>query len=267
MHCGAPRSGSGGTATRKRIAIIAALERELWPLIKSWRNSTFTYDGREFTAYETNYAVAMCGGIGAEYARAAAEAAIAKYSPEILISAGVAGATVPELHVADTVFPSVVVDTTDGSRHETAITRAALASTPLARTVLASSESIASASLKRQLAKAYGAHVVDMEAAAVARAAQKHGLRFVAIKTISDEIDFDIPELGRFVRGGKFATSRFIFYVILRPALWWKTLCLARNTQRASENLCAWLRESALTHTIVAGEVSPPNPEWQSHSN
>jgi adenosylhomocysteine nucleosidase len=124
--------------------------------------------------------------------------------------------------------------------------------------VLASSELIASSHLKRQLAKSYGAHVVDMEAAAVARAAQKHNLRFVAVKAISDEVDFDIPELNRFVRGGRFATESFVLYAAPRPWLWFKMLRLARNTKRASENLCAWLRESALTHTIVTGATSPP---------
>ncbi|HZQ19948.1 MAG TPA: hypothetical protein VFA90_14620 [Terriglobales bacterium] len=242
---------------RRNIAIIAALERELRPLIKTWSKSNFTHQGREFTAYESNYAVAICGGIGAEHARRAAEAAVAQYSPEILVSAGVAGATVPELHVGETVFPSLVVDTLDGSRHKTDINSAVLAGTPLARAVLASSESIASPTLKRQLAKSYGAHAVDMEAAAVTRAAQKHNLRFVAIKTISDDVDFNIPELSRFVRRGEFATGAFVLYVIPRPWLWLKVIELGRDTKAASRNLCAWLRESALTNTIVPGARSP----------
>lgn len=259
MHFAGLWSGSGKTnmPEPRRIAIIAALEREVWPLIKTWSKSTFTYDGREFTAYESNYAVAVCGGIGGEYARRAAEAAVAEYAPEILISAGVAGATVPELQVGDTVFPSLVVDTLDGSRHKTDINSAVLAGTPLARTVLASSESIAGPTLKRQLAKSYGAHVVDMECAAVARAAQKHSLRFVVIKTISDDVNFNIPELSRFVRRGKFATGAFVLYVIPRPWLWLKVFELGRNTKAASRNLCAWLRESALTNTIVPGAISP----------
>jgi nucleoside phosphorylase len=60
---------------------------------------------RDFTFYESKYAVAVCGGIGAEAARRAAEAAIVVYSPEVIISAGIAGALVPELHVGETVFP------------------------------------------------------------------------------------------------------------------------------------------------------------------
>lgn len=238
---------------RPRIAVIAALERELRPLIKNWPKSEFAHQDREFTFYESDYVVVVCGGIGAECARRAGEAAVTKYSPELLISAGAAGALVPELHVGDVVFPTVVVDTGDGSRHETAIRDAALGKTPLARTVLASFAEIAGSAQKRQLAKSYGAHAVDMESAGVARVAQIHALSFLAVKGISDDLTLDLSELNRFVRHGQFATIPFVLYVAVRPWLWLKMIQLARNTRLASENLCAWLRESALTHTIVPG--------------
>ena len=237
----------------RKIAIIAALKREIAPLVKDWHATTFTYEGREFTVHESNYAVVVCGGIGAECARRVAEAVVWKYSPNVLISVGVAGAAVPELHIGDVIFPAVVVDTQDGSRHETAIQKAPIAQSSLARSVLASSRQIVSGEQKRRLAKSYGAHVVDMEASGVARAAQIHNLQFLAVKAISDEIEFDISELNRLIHGGKFATGALVRYLVPRPWLWLKMIRLARNTQLASENLCAWLRESALTNTIVSG--------------
>src|SRR5690348_9802236 len=157
-----------------KIAIVAAIEREMWPLIKRWRSTRAEHEGREFTFYQSDYAVAVCGGMGAECGRRAAEAVIVRYSPELLISAGVVGALVPELHVGDTVFPAFVIDAGDGSRHETVIRDAALSKTSLARTILISSPNVAGAAQKKQLAKSYGAHVVDMEGASVARAAQLH---------------------------------------------------------------------------------------------
>jgi len=239
-----------------KIAIVAAIEREIRPLIKNWPATKIDHEGHAFTFYESEYAVAVCGGIGAEVARRAADAMIVRYSPELLISAGVAGALVPELHVGETIFPSTVIDTQDGSRHQTAIHNAALGGSSLARTVLASYPEIASVAQKQQLAKSYGAHAVDMEAAAVARAAQAHNLSFLAIKAISDESNFELPEMSRFIRDGKFLTKRFILHVALRPWLWLKMIRLARNTQLASHSLCAWLRESALTNTIVPGTIS-----------
>jgi adenosylhomocysteine nucleosidase len=239
-----------------KIAIVAAIERELWPLIKSWPATKIDHEGRDFTFYESAYAVAVCGGIGAESVRRAAEAIIVRYSPEVLISAGVAGALVPDLRAGETIFPSIVIDTQDGSRHQTAIRDAALGGSSLARAVLASYPEIASVAQKHQLAKSYGAHAVDMEAAAVARAAQAHNLSFLAIKAISDESDFELPDITRFIRNGKFRTKRFILHVAVRPWLWLKMIRLARNTQLASHSLCAWLRESALTNTIVPGTIS-----------
>lgn len=239
-----------------KVAIIAAIERELWPLIRSWRSVKASHEGREFTFYESDYAVAVCSGMGAEYGRRASEAIIVRYSPELLISAGVAGALVPELSVGDTVFPAVVIDAEDGSRHETSIRDAAMGKSPLARTVLVSSPDVAGTALKRQLAKSYGAHVVDMEGASVARAAQVHNLPFLAVKAISDDLNFEVDELNRFIRDGHFQTKLLVFYLIPRPWLWLKMIRLARNTQLASHNLCAWLRESALTNTIIPGTIS-----------
>jgi adenosylhomocysteine nucleosidase len=240
-----------------KIAIVSAIERELRPLIKSWPRTKLEHEGREFTFYESEYAVAVCGGIGAEYGRRAAEAVIMKYSPEIIISAGIAGASVPELHVGDTVFPAVVIDADDGSRHESAIRDAALGKISLARTILVSSPNVAGAAQKKQLAKSYGAHVVDLEGASVARAAQVHNLPFLAVKAISDDVNFELAEMNRFIRNGQFATKSLVLFLVPRPWLWLKMIRLARNTQLASHNLCAWLRESALTNTIIPGTISP----------
>ena len=166
-----------------------------------------------------------------------------------------AGALVPELHVGETIFPATVIDTQDASRHETAIKNAPVANTPLGRAILASYPEIAGSAQKQKLAKSYGAQAVDMEAAAVARAAQLHGLPFLAIKSISDEYDFNLPDMTPFVRDGKFQTKHFAFHMAIRPWLWLSVYRLARNTRIASENLCAWLRESALTNTIVRGNT------------
>jgi len=241
--------------TTAKIAIVAAMNRELHPLVKDWPTSVVEHQGRYFTFYESRYAVVVCGGIGSEAARRAAEAAIVKYSPEIVLSAGIAGALIPELHVGETIFPALVIDAQDGSRHETAIKNAPLANTPLGRAIIVSSPHIASPTQKQQLAKSYGAQAVDMEGAAVARAALTHHLPFVAIKSISDEYDFELPEMSRLVRDGKFQQQRFALHVAVRPWLWLRTLRLARNTQMASENLCAWLRESVLTNTIVVSST------------
>jgi adenosylhomocysteine nucleosidase len=236
-----------------KIAIIAALEHELRPLIKHWPQTRAQHDGHSFVFYESTYAAAVCSGIGPQPGRRAAEAIIAKYSPEILISAGIAGGLTPELKLGETIFPATVIDARDSSRHRTSIHHAPIGSTPLAKTIVVSYPEIAGAEQKLKLGKAYGAHAVDMEGASVARAAEAHGLPFVAIKSISDVVNFELPEMMPFFRDGQFQTLPFVLNITLRPWLWPQVFRLARNTKLASENLCAWLRESALTNTILPG--------------
>ncbi len=95
-----------------------------------------------------------------------------------------------------------------------------------------------------RLAKAYGADAVDMEAAAVAQAAQAHGIEFVALKAISDAADFSCRRrIDLFRPTGSFGLVRFAVHVALRPWLWKRTITLARNSAKASRALSASIRE------------------------
>ena len=51
---------------------MAALEREVWPLVKRWRVQERMHDGRTFRFFENGDTVLICGGIGSEAARRAA---------------------------------------------------------------------------------------------------------------------------------------------------------------------------------------------------
>jgi adenosylhomocysteine nucleosidase len=241
-----------------RVAIIAALDRELRPLVRNWRAVQSQHEDHWFTFFESSYAVAVCAGIGPECGRRAAEAVIARYSPELIVSAGLAGALSADLRVGETVFPAIVIDARDSSRHETAIKDTKIAATPLAKTILVSYPEIADFEQKQKLGKAYGAHAVDMEAASVAVSAEARRIPFIAIKSISDDLTLDLPAMTPFIQNGQFQTTRFALHAAVRPWLWLKVIRLAQNSRIASENLCAWLRESALTNTIVTALRAGP---------
>src|SRR3989440_5214150 len=52
---------------------------------------------------------------------------------------------------------------------------------------------------------------------------------------ISDEADFSLPPLIRFVDAqGKFQTGKFIAWASVHPAVWPRTIALARNSKRAA---------------------------------
>ena len=216
-----------------RVAIVAALEREVRPLVKSWRASEKEFSGRQFRFYEQGDVVLVCGGIGAEAARRAAEAVIAVFSPSVVYSVGFAGALDPTLKVGDVVQPRRVVNAGDGS------------SLMLDRGegVLVSFGSVASPAQKASLRDSFQAQAVDMEAASVARAAEARGAGVAVVKVISDEFDFDFPAMERFVdSNGRFLEGRFAWYTALRPWQWPKVARLARNSRRASLALCDRLR-------------------------
>src|SRR5579885_532649 len=97
------------TAKRK-IAIVAALEREVRPLIKNWLVSHREHDGRRFRFFETENVVLVCGGLGAVAARSAAEAVIVLFAPSIVYSVGFAGALDRDLKVGDIFCPSRIIN-------------------------------------------------------------------------------------------------------------------------------------------------------------
>jgi adenosylhomocysteine nucleosidase len=208
---------------------VAALVREVRPLIKRWRVNDREYGGRNFKFFENDQAVLVSGGIGAEAARRACEAVIKLYQPRLVISAGFAGAVDPELKMGRMLTPRLVIDANDGSRTEVGSGNG----------VLVSFNAVADARQKLKLGKAYRADAVDMEAAAVSRGADAHGIPFVAVKAISDEAGFEMPSLDKFIaRDGQFQAGRFVLFAAVRPWLWPGVIRLRANMQKASSALC-----------------------------
>jgi adenosylhomocysteine nucleosidase len=221
-------SFTGMNSSASGIAIVAALGRELRGLAKISRRVEREYEGRKFIFFEHGERVAVCGGIGVEPARRAAEAVIALYHPAQLVSVGFAGALLPDLRVGDIISPATVIDARDGSH---IMIEGGVGT-------LITFMAVASPKQKVKLAQAYGAQAVDMEAAAVAAAARAHGIRFTATKVISDGLDFEMPETARFIDAhGRFRAASFAVYAAVRPWLWLRLAQLASNSNKAARIL------------------------------
>jgi len=228
----------------KRIAIVAAMRLELAPLLGKMRSHVV--DGVEL--FELPEGMVAVGGIGGEHARHAAEVVIEQAQPELLVSAGMAGAISPQLKVGDVGRIREVVDVATGDRYPTRG----------GEWVLATSQDINGVAEKQALLTKYGADVVDMEGAAVAQVAKQRGLEFATLKTISDDAAFPMPPLNRFIdENGKFGKGRFLLYVALRPN-WWPVLVkMQANTAIASTNLCRELNhliESSSQPSVVSSQ-------------
>jgi len=216
------------------MAIVAALEREIAPFVKDWSQTTGQWDGRSFRFYRKEKTVVVCGGVGAEAARRAAEAVINLYHPTLIISAGFAGALDPAMAVGDTLTPQQVIDAADGSRMHAGNGEG----------ILITFDTVADVEQKARFAKAFGAHAIDMEAAAVGKAAEAHGIRFLACKVISDTSDTSLPPLTKFIgTDGRFQTGRFIAYIAVRPWRWKAVRRLAKDSLKAARALSVSLAE------------------------
>jgi len=217
---------------RKPVAIVAAMRREVAPLLRGI--SAQTQDGLEL--YELPSALVVIGGIGREAGFKAAEIAAREAQPELLMSAGLAGALARDLKAGDVLQAREVIDEATGEHYVTTGGEA----------VVVTALRVSGTQRKSALASRYSATAVDMEASSVAAVARQHDIAFMAVKAISDEFDCPMPPVDRFVgQDGRMQELAFGAYIAVRPQWWLPTLRLAINSSSASKNLCR-----ALEHLI-----------------
>ena len=227
-----------------KIAIIAAMEREIAPLVRGWQRGTLSSGEREFTCFERDSVVAVVSGIGGKNADLATRGIVDQHRPALLISVGLAGALIRSLKVGSVFTPSVVVDAADGAEY-----RCIADANHVSGGVLVSAAEIAGAEAKRELVKRFHGLVVDMEAAGVARIAQQKQIDFRCVKAISDEADFPMPPMGKFLdAAGEFQKGKFALWAALRPWQWPRIAALARNSKRA-----IWALSDRLRKDLASG--------------
>jgi adenosylhomocysteine nucleosidase len=210
------------------------MEREVAPLLKKMRRrepppGTLNGASRRLAVFAGDLGVLVIGGIGAKAAGRAARMALELGPVDVLVSAGSAGALRPELKVGQVLRPSTIIDASTKNRFTSQGEKG----------TLVTYGEILGPEGKKDAAARFQADAVDMEAAGVARVAQEKGIAFLAIKSISDELDFALPPMNQFVGAdGEFHTRRFVGYLAVRPWLWRTVGQMARDSQRASIALC-----------------------------
>jgi adenosylhomocysteine nucleosidase len=233
------------TTVRARPVFIAALQREIALLTKGegWHTDN-THRAKNIHVYSHQDAIIACAGMGAHRASLAVEAALAAGPVSELISIGWAGACDDRLHVGDIIHPSIVIDAKTGERFFIAEP-----TTTEAPEILVTVATPAGAIEKQRLGISYYASAVDMEAAAVARIARARELPFHAIKAISDEADFELPDMQKFSTSqGQFREAAFGFHIALRPSLWLPVVTMAKSSKLAAERLGAEIESHIQQH-------------------
>jgi adenosylhomocysteine nucleosidase len=211
-----------------RVAIIAAMPGELKPFVRGWPHSS--RNNVRFWAQRDSEEewIAACAGVGQE-AATRAFAAIEDGGPvDLIFSVGWAGALAAELAPGTAHNVAGVIDVRTGERFHCDAGAGEL--------WLATSPKVADVAEKQRLAAAYGASLVDMEAAAIARLAQMRGIPFYCVKGISDGYTDKLPDFNCFIAAnGQFKLARFILFVLPRPWHWLALARMGENSRMAAQ--------------------------------
>ncbi|QNI35481.1 phosphorylase family protein [Edaphobacter albus] len=212
-----------------RIGIIAALPGELKPLVRGWKKQPL--GGKGLTLWKTsrnkNDLVAVCGGMGAQAAIRSVAAAESFGKLDLLISVGWAGALDKSIKTRQCYRPSRVIDVGTGERFSAA------EGDPI---TLATATHVADANEKGRLRQSYGAALVDMEAATIARLALIREVPFFCFKAVSDASEAELPDLNEFIDPrGQMRMPSFLSHVALHPKFWGPLWELGRNSTLAAQ--------------------------------
>jgi adenosylhomocysteine nucleosidase len=219
-------------AMNSRIAILAALPREVAPLVRTWPMRTIS--PREGTSiWETDHAIVVCAGMGRERVTRALKLAESRGPLDSVLSVGYAGALRAGMEMNRAYWPAIVLDGETGERFVCEDGEGTLVTTDHA----------VGREEKLTLAARWNAELVDMEAAAVARLANMRGLPFRALRAISDRVEDNVPDLSRFTDGrGGFREGSFAMYIALRPWMIPTAVQLGRQSAQASQAIARALQ-------------------------
>ncbi len=193
--------------------------------------------------------VAACAGAGAGAATRAFAEIEKDGAVSQVVSVGWSGALNDELERGRTYWVSGVIDARTGERFpaENFADSVEVSQNPANPTdsgvLLVTASRVADEAEKRRLAAAYGADLVDMEAAAVARLALMRGIPFFCLKGVSDGLSDQLPDFNRFISDdGQFKLLLFTLSVLFRPWYWSALMRMGENSKKAAHGI----RESML---------------------
>ena len=181
--------------------------------------------------------VAIVCGIGQHKAGRVATELVDEHGCRSLLSVGFGGGLDPALALADV---RVIAEVLSGDARFASDAQA-LARWPEAPAVcLTVRQAMATPAAKAAARAETGAHMVDMETAAVARVAAERGVPWIGIRAVSDPADTGLPG---FIADhfdpetGQLHLFRMFGYLIPRPGTWLELVRLASRSRRAANAL------------------------------
>lgn len=185
--------------------------------------------------------ILAANGEGRQCAAEAMRCALAACSPRAVVSTGLCGALDPALKAGDIFAPDEVVDEA-GQRYNALPPPSRRA---VARGALISLDRVAATAREKAELRNSGARVVEMEAGAVAGAAQARGIPFYCIRVVSDAAGVDLPvDFNRFrTAAGSIDAGRVARKAAVTPRIWLPMVRLAIDAARATTALGEYLAD------------------------
>lgn len=194
-------------------------------------------------------AIWVCG-MGDSAARQAAEGLLGS-GVTALVSFGVAGALDAGLRSGNLVLPESIhvngatLSVTEGWRDQLKqLLPTSL--TVVGGTLTASKEVVSTETAKRELANVTGACAVDMESGAIAEVAANAGIPFIAVRAITDPIEFSPPAalLSAVYPDGSVNVVRLMSLILQRSVGVGTLMRLGRGMRAATDTLSTVVRHS-----------------------
>jgi adenosylhomocysteine nucleosidase len=251
-----------GKFAQADIGIISALPIELGAFFDRCERVR-RYSGDEFTfkggRYDKIRVAAAHSGMGFARARRATHALVDAHTPKWILSCGFSGALVPEVALGHVVMANAICD-----QHGNELTiDLNLPGNPKSGVhvgrLLTADDIVRRVDDKKQLAEKHQALAVDLESLAVAQVCRERGIRFMAVRVISDDLSADLPEEIMSLVGstGSVRFGAALGAVFKRPSSVKEMWKLREKAHRASETLADFLDGvlRQLYNTIAKDEV------------
>ena len=243
--CAAPWNGfeAMDTASTPGAAIVAVASEA-----REFAGLQTRMDGIEPLAWDLDFAVAgnvggrrwvLCAnGPGPRLAGLAIDAALRHERPAAILSTGFCGGLDPALEPCAVFVASRILDEPTGDRYETAHESGG--------TLISGDRVVNTLPEKAALRQTTGAGAVDMEAAAVARAASTAGVPLYCIRVVTDTAMETFPMDFNAVRDGegRFSRARIAAAAMAHPGRIRGLIELDRRTKKAAEALGDYLARS-----------------------
>ena len=221
--------------------MIAALAGELKPLVRGWIASEYDRGTAYSRVQDGCEIVAVYGGMGREAAAAAFLKAMQDGRLDAVASIGWAGGLSAEVVPGTAYRMARVIDGNTGERYVTEDSPDQDTST------LVTMKRVVLRNEKRRVADDFGADLVDMEAATVARLARVHDIPFYCYKAVTDGVDESLPDMNPFIgRDGRMKMAGFVGSVVARPKYWSALMRMGKNSAAGAVALAEAIERMAV---------------------